>query len=123
MTEQDEKKVRQMIVDVIGKPLEEIIGRLNVLNANVTRIEGNTERTEKHAERTNGRVTKLEDDVSDLKKVNIAHFVQCPNTEKIINLEKMEVSRKAIAAFSWKQVTFGGILAGLIISIIQLLIK
>ena len=39
---QDEQRTRQMIEDLIGKPFEEIIGRLNVLNAHVSRVESNT---------------------------------------------------------------------------------
>jgi len=116
MTDSDEKKVRQTIIDIIGKPLAEISGQLNVLSETINNIDENTIKT-------NGKVAEHEKIIGQILRDELSHWNRCPNTDKIITLEKMEVGRKAVSNFSWKQVTFGAVLAGLIISIIQLLIK
>ena len=87
MDKEQREEVRQLIEDVIGKPLEEIIGRLNILNANTSRIETQTTKT-------NGRVDKLESCVSDLQKVNLTHTVNCPNTKLLKEIEVAAKDRK-----------------------------
>jgi hypothetical protein len=116
MTLQDEQKTRQLISDVIGKPLAEIIGELKLQSQVIKTIDENTTKT-------NGKVAEHEKIIRNLLDLENGHFVKCPNTDKIITLEKMEVGRKAISSFTWKQVTLGGVIAGLIISLAQLLMK
>jgi len=116
MTREDENKVRQMIVDVIGRPLAEISGQLalltqttDVINAKVTV--------------TNGKVAEHEKVIGQMIKDEISHFNKCPNTDKIITLEKMEVGRKAVSNFTWKQVTWIGAVAGTILTLLTILIN
>jgi hypothetical protein len=130
MTDSDEKKVRQMIADITGQHHAELKGLLNVMSANLVRIEEIGSRTEKHAERTNGRVTKLEEQVSELKNAEITHVLKCPNikdikviNEKVVNLEKMEVSRKAVSTFTWKQIGAIGIIAGTVLGILTFILN
>ena len=126
MDKEQRNEVRELITDVIGKPLEEIIGRLNVITANMIRIEGNTERTETHTKETNGRVTKLEDAVILLQKENIMHTINCPQkaaidtmNNKLTTIEKIEVGRDAIQKFTWKQLTGIGIVAGIVFGVLK----
>jgi len=123
MNKDDKEETRQMISDIIGKPLEDIIGRLNVMNANMVRIEGNTERTEKHAEKTNGRVNTLEKQMEQLKLDEIQHILKCPNNNRIQGLENNEVSRKAVAKFLIMASTLAGIIGGLVFAFLELILK
>lgn len=94
MEKEQQEEVRQLILDVIGKPLEEIIGRLNVVNANLVRIEGNTQRTEEQQKIANGRTGKLEGAVEQLKQVNLVHTINCPNTKILKEMELASKDRK-----------------------------
>lgn len=116
MTDADEKKTRQLIEDVIGKPLAEISGKLNLLSQTIDTIHDNTTKT-------NGKVAEHEKTIGEIIRDELSHWSRCPNTEKIITLEKMEVGRKAVSVFSWKQVTLGGVVAGLILTLLQLILK
>ncbi len=116
-------ETRQMIEDVIGRPLEDIIGRLNVLNANMARIEGNTQRAENNTAKTNGRVDKLEDAVSELQKINLIHTVNCPNTKKIELLQNESVSRKSIVKFVSGVFAVAVAIIGIAIAVAQLMKK
>lgn len=111
---QDEQRTRQMIEDLIGKPFEEIIGRLNVLNAHVSRVEGNTDRIEKHVEKTNGRVTKLEDEIEKMYRGSLSHMTSCPNTKKIEILEKDRFGRVSIVRFVIGVIAVSGTLVGIL---------
>lgn len=87
MDKEQREEVRELIEDVIGKPLEEIIGRLNILTANTSRIETQTTKT-------NGRVNYLETCVNDLQKVNLTHTINCPNTKILKEMEQAGAHRK-----------------------------
>lgn len=116
-------ETRQMIEDVIGRPLEDIIGRLNVLNANMARIEGNTQRAESNTAKTNGRVDKLEDSVLELQKINLTHVMNCPNNKKIELLQNESVSRKSIVKFVSGVFAVAVAIIGIAIAVAQLMKK
>lgn len=84
MNTQQRLEVRELIVDVIGKPLAEISGQLDILS-------DNTKNLAEYQKVANGRTKTLEACVSDLQKVNLLHTVNCPNT-KI--LKEMEIAGK-----------------------------
>lgn len=119
----EEEQVRRLINDVMAGHMNELIGRLNVMSANLVRIEGNTQRTESHAEKTNGRVTKLELAVVDLQKANLVHVVNCPNTEKIKNLESKETERTAVKKFAWSQLVVASTIIGAVIGVLTFVFK
>jgi tetrahydromethanopterin S-methyltransferase subunit G len=129
MTEADQKKVKEMIQDGLLPLSNEILGRLNVLCEKMVRIEANTERTEKHAEKTNGKVAEHEKEIYLLKESNATHMIKCPQTkeiheinQKITTLEKMEVGREAVQKFTWKQLTGIGIVAGIVFGFLKFVI-
>jgi len=84
MNTQQRLEVRELIEDVIGRPLAEISGQLNILS-------DNTKNLAEYQKVANGRTKTLEACVSDLQKVNLLHTVNCPNT-KILN--EMEIAGK-----------------------------
>lgn len=112
MNKDDRDEARQMINDVIGKPLEEIIGRLNVIQANLVRVEGQTTKT-------NGRVTACEDKIETLEKDEIKHAVNCPNLLRLKTLEEAEISRKAIIRFIVGGSALAGTIGGLVAVIVN----
>jgi hypothetical protein len=94
MEKNQQDEVRQLITDVIGKPLEEISGRLSLINAKMVEIERNTMKSEQHGAKTNERVDKTEDDIDKLKTANVAHVVNCPNTSLLKQVELALKERK-----------------------------
>jgi len=80
--------------------------------------------------KTNGTVREHSRLIQELKESEAAHILKCPQTReiheinnKITTLEKMEVGRKAVSEFNWKQVTVSVAIAAVLVSIIQLIIK
>jgi predicted nuclease with TOPRIM domain len=116
MTPTDRKELKEAIKEAIEQHSGNVNSIFKIIDVKLDSIKSETSKT-------NGRVTQLEHEVSTLKNAELSHLVKCPNTEKIINLEKMEVGRKAVSSFTWKQVTLGGVIAGLILTLAQLLIK
>ena len=90
--QQDE--IRQLITDVIGKPLEEISGRLSLINVKMVEIERNTMKSEQHGAKTNGRVDRLENEIIQLKSANMVHVINCPNTALLKDVEIALKDRK-----------------------------
>ena len=121
LNKEQKQEVRQMIEDVIGKNYAEIKGMLNTMSANLVRIEGITSETREHARKTNGRVTKLEEEVEELQKVNLVHVVNCPNTKKIEILEKFQTERDAVKKFAWGQVVVASAIIGFVIAVLEIL--
>lgn len=121
LNKEQKDEVRQMFSDLTGKQYEEIKGMLNTMSVNLMRIEGIGQRTEEHAKLTNGRVTKLEAEVISLKLENVAHNNHCPNVTRIKALEDAEIERKAVKAFSWKQLIIASAIIGFIIAIAEII--
>lgn len=96
MTQNDRVEIRQMLTDILSGHTEEMKGRYNVIHANLVQIkEQNT--------KTNGRVNSLETEVDKLKA--------------------NDISRKSVVRFiTWASVIIGSI-TGVLIAIIQLIIK
>ena len=118
-----EQQTRQMIQDVIGKPLAEISGQLNLLSQTIDTIHDNTTKT-------NGKVAEHEKVIYELKEATATHTIHCPQkaeiheiNKKVTTLEKMEVGRKAVTTFTGKQVAIGFTIMALIISAINLILK
>ena len=104
MIDKDRQEVSKMLKDVISgnfKNIEvklqeldakthynEIIGRLNVLDITMAKIEGTTTRTEVLAQKTNGRVTDLENEVDTIKIGEVQHLVNCPRLHDIVDINK-----------------------------------
>lgn len=116
MTPQDEVKTRQMIQDVIGKPIAEILGEIKLLSQDIKTIKENSAKHEKVIENLN----QSEND----------HVLKCPQTKeileinkKIATMEKLWVAEKAVKSMTWKQAGFGAVIIGLIIALAQLLMK
>ena len=86
MTTEDRQETRQMLEDVLKGHSSEIIGRLNVLNANLIRVEGVANDTRKEAAKTNGKVAEHEKEIAKLKEANLVHVINCPNTYKLTEL-------------------------------------
>ena len=120
MDNEQRKEIREMVQDIVGVQYAEIIGRLNVLNGHIATINGTTTRTEKHAEKTNGRVTKLEDEVESLQKINMVHLVNCPNTLKIAELEKENLKQHSIKTFLFKSLGVTGIIVSVAVGLYEL---
>ena len=123
LDKEQQAEVRQILADVTAKHYAEIKGMLNVMSANLMRIESIGSRTEAHAEKTNGRVTKLEDEVSGLKMADLKHSANCPNAGRIKALEDAEIGRKAVKQFTWKQWLVASAIGGGLILIIQIIIE
>lgn len=142
MKTEDREEVRQMLTDVLSGHISEIIGRLNVLNANVARVESIATETKDQAkltngrvnkletevlllttEKTNGRVTDLEKQVSDLKIADLNHETNCPYSTRIKTLEDVETKKQAVRKFAWQQwLVASSVGAGLLL-ILQLIFK
>lgn len=112
MTTEERAEVRQMLTDVLRGHHEEMKGRLNVIQANLLRVEAQTTKT-------NGRVTIVEDKIEILEKEEIKHSVNCPNESRIKTLEEAEISRKAIIRF----VVGGSALAGTIGALLAVIVN
>lgn len=104
MEEQDRKEMRQIVKDVVALHSGASKGRFELIKTELGFIK--TQTTE-----TNGRVLKAEADIRLLEKQNLVHVVSCPNTAKIVDLEKTEFGRKAVLKFGAK----AGLIAGAII--------
>lgn len=65
------------------------------------------------AEKTNGRVTKLEDEVYELEKVNGNHFNNCPNNKAIRELQDENLTRKSVKNWVITSVSIASGLIGL----------
>jgi threonine aldolase len=131
MTEQDRKVFKEMLKDAIENHSENVAERLKgefraieiKMDSNKAETNLKLDAIKAETSKTNGKVAEHEKLIRELLNSDSKHLAKCPNTEKIITLEKMEIGRKAISSFTWKQVTLGGIIAGLIISLLQILIK
>jgi hypothetical protein len=82
MNKGDREEVRQLLVDVMGKPLEAINGQYRLVSNQLTNIETQTIKT-------NGRVTQAEHDIKELQMGEIKHVVNCPMVPR---LEKIETN-------------------------------
>ena len=121
MTTDDKQEVRQMLEDVIRGYSENITGRLNLISAHLVRVEGNTQRTEAHAEKTNGRVTKAEKDIQELKEINLTHVVNCPNTAEINEFKKKEFGRTMTIKFALGLIGVSSTIIGIALGIAKLI--
>lgn len=116
MEPQDRAEIRQMLTDILSGYTEEMKGRYNVIHANLVQIKEQTTKT-------NGRVTKIEDEIDDLKLSESKHFNSCPHISRIEDLENSETSRKAIYKFIGGMWLATVALSGIVIAIIELVIK
>lgn len=116
MTTEERAEVRQMLTDILSGHHEELKGRLNVIQANLVRVETQTTKT-------NGRVTAIEDKIEILEKEEIKHTVNCPNVVRIKSLEDAEISRKAIVKFVVGGAALAGTIGGLVAVIVNWISK
>lgn len=79
---------------------------------------------------TNGTVKKHTDQIQELQQSDTRHFINCPQkseiqdiNNKLINMEKIEVARKAVSKFTWQQLTVIGIISGIVFAILNFIFK
>ena len=117
--------VEKMTTAVMSSHVNDIVGRLNVFNANLVRIEGTFSRIENefretikdHAE----RVLKIESEVQNLHKADFVHAVNCPTAKNLELLKDAQERKLAISKFVVKTITFSGLILAAIVSIIEVL--
>ena len=123
MTQNDRAEIRQMLIDILSGQTEEMKGRYNVIHANLTQIKEQTTKT-------NGRVSSLEKKVDSLERNDIEHLIKCPqlvrisnNETRLLSLENVNFSRKAIFKFIAGLWAVTLALVGIAITIIELTSK
>lgn len=114
MTQSDRAEIRQMLTDVLQGTINQIEGKLEVIHVDL-------KFTKNQTVRTNGRVNELENEVGRIKMREIQHVAACPNTARLKSLEDKEISRKAVVKFLALASAVGGGVAGLVVSIMQLI--
>jgi len=120
MNQKDRAEIRNMLIDAMRTHSENVE---LILKGKFDVIEIKLDNIEKQTTKTNGRVSANEIEIQKLKETNIGHVLNCPNTQKIIHIEQMEAGRKAVSSFSWKQIGLIGVVAGLILSLLTLILK
>jgi len=111
MNKEDKDETRQMIHDIIGKPLQEILGITSVTNATLTRLEKYTTTTTEAAAK---KIEKLEDEISNIKLADVRHVLNCPQTKRITDLENDSLTRKAIIKFMIAGAAFAATIVGIL---------
>lgn len=120
MNQKDRAEISKMLVDAMKAHSENVglilKGSLEVIEVKLDAIKSDTAKT-------NGKVAEHEKEIQKLKEINIGHVMNCPNTAKLTKLEQMEISRKAVSSFTWRQIGAIGVIAGLILSLLTFLLK
>ena len=116
MTEKDHAAIRQILGDVIAKHTAQIDGKFDVIKNELAHIKEQTTKT-------NGRVNKHDDLISDLQKADIQHIINCPIESR---LKKIETS-ESVKSGMWKMILIVGAIVGsataIITAILQLILK
>lgn len=116
MSKDDKEKVRQMMQDILSGHTHEVIGRFNVIHANLVQIKEQTTKT-------NGKVSKLETDVKTLYENDIKHALNCPFASRVEELEKSEISRKSVLKFVGVTIVATGTIVGIVTAILDYILK
>jgi tetrahydromethanopterin S-methyltransferase subunit G len=80
--------------------------------------------------KTNGTVREHDKLIRELKEAEPMHVINCPQKkdmnelrDKLTNIEKIEVGREAVQKFTWKQVGWIGAIAGLVLTVLTIIIN
>jgi hypothetical protein len=80
--------------------------------------------------KTNGTVREHTKTIQELKEAETKHIVNCPQKkdmnelrDKMVIIEKMEVGRQAVSKFTWKQVGWIGTIAGIVLTLLTIIIN
>jgi len=100
MKPEDRAEIRQMIIDAMASHSEVVQVKLD---SNFEKIDIKLDAIKDQTTKTNGRVTTLETSVK--------------------TLQDKETERKAVKSFSWTQLVVISAIIGLVLSIIELILK
>jgi predicted nuclease with TOPRIM domain len=116
MTKEDRDELRDMIGDILGIQAEKTEGKFNVINEKLDAI---TEQTT----RTNGRVTKLENQVFQIQINELNHTKACPQNKRLEKLETESLSQSAVKKFLIGSLAIIVSLASIITFVYEIFIK
>lgn len=116
MTDKDTAAMRQILTDVLAVHTAEINGQFNLIKQELHFIKDQTTKT-------NGRVTRHDELFHKMELIEKDHFLKCPNTERISTLEDDRTGKKSIESFVVKVGMFVAAVTGIVIAIIELIIK
>lgn len=110
--------------NVIGIKIQEILHNLDLfkkeISYNLKEINMKLGSIEEQTKKTNGRVTKLEDNVIQIEKNEDKHANNCPHAEKIKKLEENALTSKAIVNFFIKTITIVGVFLGAVYTLLKI---
>lgn len=93
------------------------------INAQFKALDDKLYRIEVQTTKTNARVTHLESAVVDLEKKNLTHIVECPNVERIIDIENHQLELRVVKKWIVGSIAVASSLAGIIWVAVKLLEK
>ena len=121
MTEKDRELTEKMLDKAISQQSE-------LIKLQFENVFNKLDSIHEEVKKTNGTVrdhTKL---IQELKESEIKHVVNCPQkkeideiNKKVGNIEKIEVTRDAIKKFTWRQVTWIGAVAGIVLTVLTII--
>ena len=71
--------------------------------------------------KTNGRVTKLEDQVNIIQKDELTHTINCPIITRVQKLEDDKTSWSGVKNFNLKLITYTGAIVAIIWTVIKII--
>jgi len=114
MNKEDREEIRQLLKDVLSAHTATIDGQFNLIVSDLSHIKEQTTKT-------NGRVTKLEEQRQAALLLEASHFQNCPVAEKVEVLELDRTTRKGLTRFL---ISAGATIVGfstLVVTIIEIL--
>lgn len=110
------KEDKEFLNSILETHSARIDGKFDVINNKLDNIE-------KQTTKTNGRVSKLEENVQVLNIKDQNHIMYCPQQNRIKTLEDEQISSKSIKKFFYAGVGIIVGLGGLILAIIEIVLK
>lgn len=92
MTQNEITTIRTMLTDVLAAHTAEIDGKFKVIEEKLIRIEAQTTKT-------NGRVNRHDQAITDLEKADITHIANCPLESRMKVVEADVSARKSVWRF------------------------
>ena len=116
MNKLDREEMRQLLTDVLSAHTAEIGGQFQLIKQELGQIKEQTIKT-------NGRVNRHDEELQNLKLIEKDHFVHCPNSDRLDNLETLKEQYVGAWNFIIKAAATFSAIALIAIAILELIIK
>lgn len=121
MTEKDREYTEKILDKAINQQSE-------VIKLQFQNVFDKLDSIHEEVKKTNGTVREHTKLIQELKEAEITHTIKCPQKVQIEeikktvnNIQRIEVTRQAIKRFTWKQVTWIGAVAGVILTVLTII--